>query len=203
MPIVQLHRKLDEVAADIIRSDSRGGAATLTEGLLARGYRRVAFIGGLTTISPARDCLVGYEEALAAAGVAVDPALVRLGRIAPETGQAAMGALLRLAPRPEGVVIGNSRLAVGALRALREAALRVPDDLAVATFHDIAALDHDSRALITAVQPAYDIGRLGTRRLLARLAGLADPPVDLILPNRILVHPSAGLNEQRLAPAAG
>lgn len=188
MPMVQMHRKLDAVAADSIRSDSRGGAAALTEQLLARGHRRIAFLGVLPTISPSRDCLAGYEEAMARADIPVEPSLVHLGRAAPEVGYALTTDLL-LGKRPEALCIGNSRLAVGALRALTDANLRVPEDITVATFYDITALDAYSPSLITAVQPAYDIGRRGAMRLFERIAGLAAPPVDIILPSAISVHP--------------
>jgi LacI family transcriptional regulator len=200
MPIVQVHRKLDDVGADCIRADSRGGAAALTEQLLALGHRRVAYLGGLPTISPTRDCLAGYEAAMARAGIAVEPALVHLGRATPEVGHALTTALLA-GDRPGALCIGNSRLAVGALHALDEAGVRVPDDLAVATFYDIAALDAYSPALITAVQPAYDIGRLGARRLLERIGGLAAPPEDMLLPNTI-AHRSAR-QSGAVAAAAG
>jgi len=195
MPVVQLHRKLDDLDADIVRSDSYGGAATLTEQLLATGRRRIAFIGGALAVSTARERLAGYEATLRTAGIAPDRALAKIGSATPESGYTLMGELLARKPHPEAVVIGNSRLALGALRALRDAGLAVPEDLAVAAFHDIVALDADSPNLITATQPAYDIGRLGTRRLLDRLVGLADPPVDLILPNHIKLPPVAGIDK--------
>ena len=184
MPIVQVHRKLDEVGADCIRADSRGGAGALTAQLLALGHRRIAYLGGLPTISPTRDCLAGYEGAMARAGVAVEASLVRLGRATPEAGHALVAELLA-SERPEALCIGNSRMAVGALHALAEAGVRVPDDLVVATFYDIAALDAYSPDLITAIQPAYEIGRLGARRLLERIGGLTGPPDDILLPNTI------------------
>ncbi len=184
MPIVQLHRRIDDVGADSIRADSRGGAAALTEQLLALGHRRVGFLGGFPTISPSRDCLAGYAGAMARANLPVESALVCLGRSTPEVGYALTAALLA-GDRPEALCIGNSRLAVGALHALAEAGVRVPEDMAVATFYDIAALDAYSPALITAVQPAYDIGRLGARRLLARIDGLAAPPDDMLLANTV------------------
>ena len=190
MPIVQVHRKLDELAADSVRADSRQGTAELTVQLLARGYRRIAFLGSETTISPARDCLGGYTEAMEKAGLALDPQLIKLGRTRPETGHTLMRELLHTA-RPEAICIGNSRLALGALHALQEAGLRVPADIQVATFYDIAALDAYTPALITATQPAYEIGRLGARRLFARIGGLTAPPVDIVLPNTITVRPAA------------
>ena len=110
--------------------------------------------------------------------------------------------LLRAA-RPEAICIGNSRLAVGALHALREAGLHIPGDMRVATFYDIAALDAYSPALITAVQPAYELGRLGARQLLRRIAGLDTPPVDILLPNTITVRPFAAATDFRSTNVAG
>ncbi len=188
MPIVQVHRKLDAVAADSVRSDSRGGATALTEQLLALGCRRIAFLGVSPTISPSRDCLVGFEDTMMRAGIPVAPALVRLGRAAPEVGYALTMELLHEA-RPEAICIGNSRLAVGALRALSDIGLRVPEDIVVATFYDITALDAYSPSLITAVQPAYEIGRRGAQRLFERIAGLTAPPADIILPSALNVRP--------------
>jgi len=202
MPIMQVHRKLDGLEADCIRTDSQGGTAALTTHLLALGCRQIAFLGSTTTLSPARDCLGGYRAAMERAGVPVDPALIKLGRTRPEVGYALTVELLRTA-RPEAICIGNSRLAVGALHALREAGLHVPGDIRVATFYDIAALDAYSPALITAVQPAYDLGRLGARRLLERIAGLDAPPLDLLLPNTITVRPFAAAAEFRIANVAG
>jgi LacI family transcriptional regulator len=202
MPLVQVHRKLEGVEADSIRADSTGGAAALTGHLLALGCRRIAFLGAVMTISPGRDCLSGFMASMAHAGVTVDPALVKIGPARPETGFALTVELLQ-DDRPDAICIGNSRLAVGALHALREAGLRVPGDIRVATFYDIAALDPFSPALITAVQPAYEIGRLGTRRLLERITGLAEPPVDILLPNAIAARPLAGIADSQLASVAG
>lgn len=202
MPLVQLHRKLAELDADCVRADSTGGAAALTDELLALGCRRIAFLGAVMTLSPGRDCLTGYRASLAGAGVPEDPTLIKIGPPRPEAGYTLTVDLLR-ADRPEALCIGNSRLAVGALHALREAGVQVPIDLKVATFYDIAALDPYSPDLITAVQPAYEIGRLGTRRLLERVAGSTDHPVDVLLPNTIRPLPVARGVDARLAGVVG
>lgn len=99
-----------------------------------------------------------------------------------------MADLLRASPRPEAVLIANSRLAIGGLHAIARTGQRVPADIAVAAYSDISALDDYSPLMVTAVQPAYDIGRLGARRLLER--GVDDgPPTETVLPNRIAVPP--------------
>ena len=72
MPIMQVHRKLDGLEADCIRTDSQGGTEALTEHLLALGCRQIAFLGATTTLSPARDCLGGYLAAMGRAGVPID-----------------------------------------------------------------------------------------------------------------------------------
>lgn len=201
MPIVQVHRRLDDLETDSVRADNRSGAAGLTAQLLALGCRQIAFLGVETTISPARDCLGGYKATMAHAGVPVDPALVMLGRARPENGYALMVELLRKT-RPEAICIGNGRLAVGALHALQEAGIRVPEDIHVGAFYNIAALDAFSPNLITAVQPAYEIGKRGAQRLLERIGGLDTPPVDDLLPVAVTVCPLVGSGTARIPSAA-
>ncbi len=188
IPFVVLHRKLEGIDADVVRSDSRGGAFELTRRLLDAGSRRIAYIGGPPTLLLSLDRLEGYKEALASAGVPVDPHLIKLGVYGQETGLRAAQELAAASPRPEALLIANSRLAIGALHALAEAGLRVPEDIAVAAFYDIAALDEYSPLMTTVRQPAYAIGQFGVRRLLERVAGKHLPIEDIVLPNQITVR---------------
>lgn len=190
IPFVVLHRKLEGLGADVIRGDSRDGAFQLTRQLLDDGWRQIAYIGGPLNLLLSRERLAGYEDALASAGVPVDAALVHLGSYSPETGARLVRELLAGGPRPEALLIANSRLAVGALHALAAAGLRVPEDIAVATFYDIAALDEYSPLMTTARQPAYEIGQHGVRRLLDRVRDQDLPVADIVLPNRLTVHPT-------------
>ncbi|MDQ6905530.1 MAG: substrate-binding domain-containing protein [Chloroflexota bacterium] len=89
-------------------------------------------------------------------------------------------------PRPDAIFIANSRLALGGIRALTAAGLRLQQDIAVASFYDIPALDDYSPFMTTIIQPAYDIGRLGVRRLLKRIASKHDALEEIILPNLAL-----------------
>jgi LacI family transcriptional regulator len=189
LPFVMLHRKIAGIAADVICSDGRAGALALTQRLLDKGLRRIAYIGGPLAGSVGQDRLVGYREALTAAGIAPDPALIKSGLYTQESGYELVGELLKLRPVPEAICVGNSRLALGALHALRAAGVRAPDDIAVATFFEISSLIDDSRLLrtplIIATQPAQDIGHLGIRRLLERIAGGLGAAEDILLPVEI------------------
>ena len=189
LPFVMLHRKIGGVAADVVRSDSHAGAVALTQHLLERGARRIAYVGGPLAGSLGQDRLAGYRETLAAAGIAPDPALIKLGLHTQQSGYALVRELLMLRPLPEAICVGNSRLALGALHALTAAGVRVPDDIAVATFFEVSSLIDDSRLLqtplIVATQPAQQIGGLGIRRLLERIAGGHGAAEDLLLPVEI------------------
>lgn len=188
IPFVVLHHKLEGLEADVVRSDSRGAARQLTRQLLDAGWRRIAYIGGEPRRILTRDRLEGYREALAASGLPVDPALIKLGDHSEEIGALLTRELLAADPRPEALLIANSRLAIGALHALAEAGLRVPENIAVAAFYDITALDEYSPLMTTVRQPAYEIGQLGVRRLLERVAGQHLPIEDIVLPNQITVR---------------
>jgi len=76
MPFVQIHRRVETLEADVVRGDSYGGALQLTKHLLNAGVRRIAFVGGQRSLLNSRDRLFGYENALAEAGIPLDPALV-------------------------------------------------------------------------------------------------------------------------------
>lgn len=192
---VVLHRKIEGVTADVVRGDSRAGVRALTEQLLAAGWRRIAYVGGATTLTFGRDRLAGYKETLRAAGVKIDPALIKVGTYTQQSGYELVADLVRRDPRPEAIVVANSRLAMGALRALSDAGLRIPRDISVAAFHDISLLDGYAPRMTTAVQPAYDIGRLGARRLLERTNVPRTTTEEIVLPNRITVR---GLQSQEL-----
>ncbi len=187
-----LDRTVEGIEADVVRGDSRGGAASAMAHLLATGRRRVAFIGGPTATSTGRDRLAGYEDALAAAGVAVDRSLIRLGRYGQESGNRLAKELLLLSPRPDAVLVGNNQIVIGVLRALAEAGVRVPEDMALVSFDDIAGVSSYFPFLTVVTQPAYEMGRLGTRRLLERIAGRRTTAEDLVLPTGLVVRRSCG-----------
>lgn len=201
MPFVQIHRKLEDIVSDVVRADGYGGVIALTDYLINAGHRRIAYVGGWLTMSIGHERLAGFEFALARAGITVDQSLVKVDRSLVKTdeygqqsGYRLVRDLLQSAVKPDAMVIGNSRLAIGALTALREAGMRAPQDVAVASYYDIAALDAFSPFTITAIQPAYDMGRLGIRRLFARIAGPALATEDLVLPNRIVTDAAAGIS---------
>jgi len=193
VPVVVLDRRVPECETDDVRGDSEQGAADLTRLLLELGHRRIAILSGPPDVSTAADRVAGYQAALAAAGVASDPALIFHGRLRQEGGYQMTGQALALTPRPTAIFAANNFIAIGAYRALRDAGLAVPEDMALVAFDDLPPALVLEPFLTVAAQPAYEMGQRATELLLARLAGTA--PADcqeIVLPVEIIVRRSSG-----------
>jgi LacI family transcriptional regulator len=192
-PVVVLDRLIPDAQADTVRCDSEGGAHQLTRLLLSLGHRRIAVLSGPQGVSTAEDRVAGYRRALTEAGLGVDPALVYHGQFSLESGYTMTQQVLAVTPRPSGLFAGNNFIAIGALRALRDAGLQVPEDLAMVGFDDLPADLVVDPFLTVAAQPAYEMGRQATELLLARLSGEAPEAYrEIVLPTAIIVRRSSG-----------
>lgn len=186
MAFVQIHRGVDGVESDLVRGDGYGGALSLTTQLLGAGCRRIAYVGAPLTTFTGHERFSGYQDALRRVGALVDPKLAKFCPVGQGSGYRVVEQLMDETPRPDAIVFANSRLAIGALRALAAAGVRLQQDIAVASFYDIPALDDYAPFMTVVIQPAYDIGRLGVRRLLGRIASKHGTLEEIILPNRAL-----------------
>lgn len=172
-----------------VRVNHAAAAELATNHLLNLGHRRIAHISGPAASAMTIHRLEGYQRALAGAGADFDPQLVAAGAFTVESGEQAMEKLLQGGVAPTAVFAGNDEMAVGAIRALRRAGLRVPDDVSVLGFDDqrIAALYEP--ALTTVRIPTYEIGYRSMVDLVRSLAG--EPlEADIVLPCRLVVRQS-------------
>lgn len=192
VPFVLIDREVPGVEADTVVGDNLQGAQDLAQHLLDLGHRRIAFVGGTPTDSVSQQRLLGYRSALARALVDPDPTLVVEGDWGMWSGWSAARHLLTLVKPPTAVFCANNVLAIGALRAFREAGKAVPDDMALACFDDIELAAFLDPYLTVAVQPAYEMGRLAATLLLERLNGQHDAPIERqVFPTRIIVRRSS------------
>jgi DNA-binding LacI/PurR family transcriptional regulator len=174
-----------------VDADNRGGARKAVDHLVARGRRTIATISGPLDMGVGLDRLDGYRDGLAAAGLEEAGDLVEAGDFTEEGGAAAMGRLLARPGDPVDAVFAASDLmAAGALRALRAAGRRVPEDVAVVGFEDSAVARYAQPPLTTVRQPIEEMGRQATRLLLAQVAGEAGG-MHLILDTELVVRASA------------
>jgi DNA-binding LacI/PurR family transcriptional regulator len=195
-PMVLLGERVTHGPADHVAIDNVAAARDVTAHLVGLGRRRVAAIGAQHTAegATAHLRLAGYREALRAAGLDRDEAL-----IAPAPswhradGAEAMGSLLAAGARPDAVVCFNDTLALGAMRALHEAGLRVPDDVAVAGFDDIEDGRFSVPTLTTVAPDKADLARIAVDLLAARLAATEGaPPREQTVPHLLIPRESTG-----------
>ncbi|MBM3471029.1 MAG: LacI family transcriptional regulator [Armatimonadetes bacterium] len=197
MPAVLIARAPGGVDMDAVLVDNRRGEREAVEHLLHLGHRRIAFIGGPATLPVAGERLAGYRDALGAAGIPVDPALVFDGGFRPEGGAAAVEALLSRRVKFTAIVAANDLMAIGAMEDLHRRGRRLPGDVAVVGFDDITFASLVEPPLTTVAQPKYQMGRLAMERLLELLNGGASRPRRLVLEPRLVVRESCGANLTR------
>jgi LacI family transcriptional regulator len=192
-PVVVLDRRIPNAPVDTVRSDSEGGAYQLTNLLLSLGHRRIAVLSGPQGVSTADERVAGYQRALTEAGLDVDPAMIYHGEFSLGSGYSMAQQVLEAAPRPTALFAGNNFIAFGALRALRDAGLRAPEDMALVGFDDLPADLVVDPFLTVAAQPAYEMGRQATELLLAHLSAEAPAKYqEIVLPTEIIVRRSSG-----------
>lgn len=175
VPLVLCGRPYDGRAVAYVDADNAGGAAVATRFLLEQGRRRIATVTGPMDMIAGVDRHAGWARALADAGRAVDPALVAHGDFTEAGGEAAMARLLTQCPDLDAVFLASDPMAVGALRALRAAGRRVPEDVAVVGFDDAAVALTCDPPLTTVAQPLDRMTRQLTELLMAQIEGTAGP----------------------------
>ncbi len=191
-PVVVLDRRLRESKADVVRCDSESGAYQLTQLLLGLGHRRIALLGGPQGASTAEDRQAGYRRAMAEADQDV-AGLEQCGFFTQESGYAMAKKALARSPRPTALFAANNFIAIGALKALLDSDLAVPEDVALVGFDDLPPALVTFPFLTVAAQPAYEMAQKGTELLLARMAG-GEPETyqEIVLPTELIVRQSSG-----------
>ena len=169
----------------IVPAETAGGRLA-AQAVIDMGHRKIAFLGG-TKDEPARvEREIGFREALAAAGIPINESWILSGDYHLRSGHNLAYNLLEQPDRPTALVCGNDRMAVGALTAILERGLRVPQDISVVGYDDQEELaDQTSPALTTVSIPHYEMGRTAVEQLLNALAS-GKRPVGAIVPGALI-----------------
>ncbi|MET0740984.1 MAG: LacI family DNA-binding transcriptional regulator [Candidatus Nanopelagicales bacterium] len=171
VPTVVGGRPLSGTPVSWVDVDNFGASSAAVAHLVDRGRHRIATIAGPQDMVAGRGRLYGYRDALNQSGIPVDESLVAYGDFSEESGLGAMRQLLRRRPDLDAVFVASDPMAFGALRGLREAGRRVPGDVSVVGFDDLAGARHADPPLTTVHQPIERMGQEMVRLLVARLDG--------------------------------
>jgi len=191
-PFVLVNRHTEPITPNVVAPDDFGGAVTAVEHLLSLGHRRIAHIAGSDAVSTGYARQAGYLTALQRHHVAHDPALLVEGNYRESGGYEAMRRLLQLESPPTAVFAVNDLAALGALRAMREAGVRSPEQVSIIGFNDLTIATQTSPQLTTMRLPLHEMGALAAERLLAQALGEQTPTEPIILPVSLIIRESVG-----------
>jgi LacI family transcriptional regulator len=178
--LVFVDRPASHLDADSVISDNVGGATRAVKHLLDRGHRRIAFLGDLLSISTARQRLDGYTRELEAAGVAIDPDLIRSELRHPDAAAQAVEEMLMLREPPTALFTSQNLVTIGGLRALHRAGRE--REIAVIGFDDISLADLVKPGISVVAQDPQALGRAAADLLFRRLDGDTAEPVHQVVP---------------------
>jgi LacI family transcriptional regulator len=178
--LVFVDRPASHLNADSIVSDNFGGATQAVSHLIARGHRRIGFLGDLLSISTARERLRGYTHALERAGIRVDDDLIRTELRDPNVAARAIDEMLALLEPPTAFFTGQNLLTIGGVHAVRRAGRE--RELALIGFDDISLADVLDPAVSVVAQDPQALGRAAADQLFRRLDGDNAPAVNTVIP---------------------
>jgi LacI family transcriptional regulator len=185
-----LHGRHEDPRVSFVEVDNVAGACAAVTHLVRLGRRRIALISGPSDSLAAADRKQGYLDALQDRRFAVDEALIVHGDFTEASGYQAMQRLLP--HEPDAVFVASDSMALGALRSLREAEKRVPEQVALVGFDDLPHAATADPPLTTIRQPIQRTGALAVEMLLDILENGAEPARRIVLPTELVIRASCG-----------
>ncbi len=179
-PVVFIDQRVAGSTVPYVTAQNRQGAYDATRYLIQLGHRRIGFILGPHTESPSGERLDGYRDALAQNGIAQDDQLVKNGDFTRQGGYAAALLLLSMDEPPTAIFASNDPMAFGVYKAVQQSGKRIPEDISVIGFDDIALSADIHPPLTTVRQPLREMGRVGAQMLLDMLRARDEPPVAVM-----------------------
>lgn len=192
MPFVLLDHSQDLPGVTFIAAANRSGARKAIDHLIDLGHQRIGFITGKPGVNSTRERLAGYRDALRAADIEFDEALVLSGDFLEAQGYAATQKLLVLEPRPTAIFTSADTAAFGAIKAIRDAGLSVPGDISVVGFDDIPEASLVMPPLTTVHQPLLEMGATAVRHLQRLMDEPDTAPCRAELQTELVVRESSG-----------
>ncbi len=189
VPIVLLNNQHPSEFVHSVMIANTEASLEVTRYLIELGHQRIAYLGDRYGDQTDTERFAGYRQAINEAGIAFEPELVVHGDGKPEGGLTAMATLLALPHPPTAVFCYNDMSALGAIRTIRAAGLRIPHDISVVGFDDVHIMKYTDPPLTTVRQPMHEMGRLAMETLYQLLSG-AKSERTIKVPGQLIVRES-------------
>ena len=204
IPVVQVDRHADAFNCDLVQSDGYHGAYEAVQFLVQQGYQRIAVISGPRTHSTGSDRLSGYLAALRDANFEATSAFIEVVGFLEQDGYIATLRLLALNPRPEVIFVSNVDMTIGAIQAIHECCLRVPNDVGIIGFDEFPFARILAPPLTTVEQPIEMLAFTAVDLLVRRISNrVSSDPVRVRLAPKLNVRGSTKLRTATVSVELG
>ncbi|TVQ11763.1 MAG: LacI family transcriptional regulator [Balneolaceae bacterium] len=194
LPLVFFDRCFENIGASCIGVNDFSASQQITEHLINRGYKRIGYLSGPRKVSIGKERFGGYVAAMNQHGLEIDDRWVIENGFNEAGGYHAMGKLLTLPEkaRPNAVAAVNDPVAFGAMDAIREAGLKVPDDIAIVGFTNDIRAGLVASPLTTVHQPAYEVGKKAASKLIKTIEDRTERVENVQLITKLIIRKSCG-----------
>jgi DNA-binding LacI/PurR family transcriptional regulator len=191
IPVICFDRKLSSESIDTVIVDNEMGGYMAASHLLEAGHKKIAVITSSLQFTSFEDRLRGYENALVDSGIEINENLIKKGdHRKSETGKQLALELLDQDPKPTAIFVLNNQMALGAIEAINERKLKIPDDISIVGFDDIQWARVISPSITVIRQPAYEMGRRIAELFFQKVKDPEREPVQIILQPKLIVRQS-------------
>lgn len=190
-PVVLIDRHYDNSELSYVCTDNYRGSVEAVRYLIECGHRDILCISGNLQSSPVKDRVKGYLDALREASIE-DRAMVRGASFSVENGYLETKLALNAATRPTAIFAMSNTIMLGAIKAVRESGMRIPDDISVLSFDNSTYLDLLDPAVTHVSQPINNMGTLAIKILMRKINGDAEGDTSIELPAQLVVNASVG-----------
>lgn len=190
IPKVLVDREVPGLIADFIEADHEQGGYLATKYLIDLGHRNIACVAGPQNLLLSSDRVHGYRRALQEAGIPLRDEFLTYSDFTSEGGFNAMQQLLALPQRPSAIFLSNDLMAIGGLCAAQQAGVRIPEQLSIMGYDDIALASFSTPRLTTIAQPKYEIGVLTAQVMVARIRNAELPWRREMLQTKLVIRQS-------------
>lgn len=180
---------------DTVLVQNKEGSRRAVMQMIESGYRRIGIITGSNVSTTGYERLLGYEQAHRDAGIPLDQSLIKLGNFLGDTSyENAIDLIENNAC--DAVFAANNMILLGALKAVSEKKMRIPEDIGVSAFDDLEWMQFCEPQISAVRQPTYEIGTVAMSLLLDRISGSSEPAKEVMLPVELMVRKSSQKRNQ-------
>ncbi|MEZ4668217.1 MAG: LacI family DNA-binding transcriptional regulator [Anaerolineae bacterium] len=191
-PYAIVHRLFHQPDVNSVIPDEIYNATLAVNHLIQMGHQRIGYISGPSEFFSSHDRLKAYEQAMAAAGLALDKKIISGGDWHIPSGYRAAQRILEARKLPSAIVVANDQMAFGAIRAIQEKGLRVPEDIAVVGYDDDEVAKVCTPTITTVSLPLFKMGQVAAGNLLNQLTKAAAPEAETHIKSELIIRQSCG-----------